>query len=155
RTDITKLTGGAQAAILAQFAALEQVARDSLVGQGFSPEEITCNREVDARYSGQGFELRLYLSGLSEDEQRDLPGTLSRVFHTEHARIYGHAAEAEQVEIVSYRIRAVVEMPTYEMTPLSGDAVADEPPRPPRRVYRRGEWIDVTVVRRATLAPGA
>jgi N-methylhydantoinase A len=155
RTDITKLTGGAQEAILAQFAALEQVARDSLVGQGFSPEEITCNREVDARYSGQGFELRLYLSGLSEDEQRDLPGTLSRVFHTEHARIYGHAAEAEQVEIVSYRIRAVVKMPTYEMTPLPGDAVADEPPRPPRRVYRRGEWIDVTVVRRATLAPGA
>jgi N-methylhydantoinase A len=154
RSDITKLSDGAQPGILAQFTALEQRAQESLVGQGFSPEVITCHREVDARYSGQGFELRLYLSGLTEADQRDLPAALARLFHAEHARIYGHAAESEQVEIVSYRIRAVVKMPTYEMTPLPPDAVVVETPRPPRRVYRRGEWTEVAVVRRAALAPG-
>jgi N-methylhydantoinase A len=91
---------------------------------------------------------------LSEAQGGDLPAALSTVFHAEHARIYGHAAEAERVEIVSYRIRAVVKMQVYEMTPLADGAVAVEPPRPPRRVYRHGEWSEVAVVRRATLAPG-
>jgi N-methylhydantoinase A len=154
RSDITKLTDGAQDPIEVQFTALEQQATESLEGQGFAREEIACHREVDARYSGQGFELRLPLSGLSEDERCDLPAALSRIFHAEHARIYGHAAESEPVEIVSYRIRAVVEMPTYEMAPLAEDAVTDDTARPPRRVYRNGEWVDVAVMRRAALAPG-
>jgi N-methylhydantoinase A len=154
RSDITRLDDRAQPAILAQFAALEQRARESLVGQGFSEQEITCHREVDARYSGQGFELRLYLSDLSEDDQRELPQALARMFHAEHARFYGHAAESEQVEILSYRIRAVVKMQVYEMTPLPQGAGVVDAPRPPRRVYRHGEWVEVAVVRRDTLVPG-
>lgn len=156
QSDITKLSDGAQNSILAQFASLEQRAIDSLAQQGFSPEEISCHREVDARYSGQGFELRLHLpSGGKQPLDGDLAASLATMFHAEHARIYGHAAEAELVEIVSYRIRAVVDMPTYEMTPLPAEAVIDEPARPARRVYLRGKWIEAAVVRRATLAPGS
>lgn len=157
RSDITKLGDDAQAAILDQFAALEERARESLTRQGFSREEITCHREVDARYSGQGFELRLYLSRLPETRSPGQPGlssALAEAFHAEHARIYGHAAESEQVEIVSYRIRAVVDMPRYEMTPLPQDAVTATTMRPPRRVYRHGEWGEVAVIRRDSFAPG-
>jgi N-methylhydantoinase A len=153
QTDITKLREGAQSAILAQFAALQERAVQSLVEQGFGRDDIVCHREVDARYSGQGFELRLQLTDIADHD--DLPTSLTSRFHAEHARIYGHAAEAELVEVVSYRIRAVVDMPTYEMTPLSAGAVVDEPPRPSRRVYHRGGWIDAAVVRRATLEPGS
>ncbi|GIH17781.1 hydantoinase/oxoprolinase family protein [Rugosimonospora africana] len=153
QTDITKLREGAGPAILTQFAALEQRAVASLSEQGFDRAEIVCHRELDARYSGQGFELRLQLADVADHD--DLPAGLADLFHTEHARIYGHAAHAELVEVVSYRIRAVVAMPTYTMTPLPPEAIADEAPRPPRRVYHRGGWIDAAVVRRAALAPGS
>ncbi|GAA5199985.1 hydantoinase/oxoprolinase family protein [Rugosimonospora acidiphila] len=152
QTDITRLREGAQPAILAQFDALRERAVRSLVEQGFARDEIVCHREVDARYSGQGFELRLRLADVAD--QADLPAALTELFHAEHARIYGHAAESELVEVVSYRIRAVVELPTYELAVLPDGAVVDEPPRPPRRVYHRGGWTEAAVVRRATLAPG-
>src|SRR6266700_2060896 len=121
----------------------------SLISQGFRREDIVCQREVDARYSGQGFELRIKLSELTD--HRDIPTSLTAMFHTEHARIYGHAAEEEPVEIVSYRIRAVVPMPTYQPEPVDQEAAADADPRPARRVFHQDEWIEAAVVRRSAL----
>ncbi|MBO0875363.1 MAG: hydantoinase/oxoprolinase family protein [Pseudonocardia sp.] len=152
QTDITKLVTGAQPTITSQFSALEERATQSLMSQGFRREEIVCRREVDARYSGQGFELRIKLSELDDDS--DIPTSLTAMFHAEHARIYGHAAEEEPVEIVSYRIRAVVPMPTYQPEPADQEAAAADP-RPARRVFHQGEWIEASVVRRSTLGLGA
>lgn len=151
QTEVTRLTPGAQAAIVEQFNALEQRAIASLVEQGFTHEQIVIHRELDARYSGQGFELRLWMRELTDQE--DIAASLTELFHTEHARIYGHAAEGEMVEIVSYRIRAVVALPTYEMARLDPATVAQDDPRPPRRIYVDGRWLEAAVVRRATLAP--
>jgi N-methylhydantoinase A len=149
QTDITKLVAGAQPAITSQFSALEERATQSLMSQGFRREDIVCQREVDARYSGQGFELRIKLSELDDDS--DIPTSLTAIFHAEHARIYGHAAEEEPVEIVSYRIRAVVPMPTYQPEPVDEQAAVGTDPRPARRVFHQGEWIEAVVVRRSAL----
>lgn len=153
QTDITKLVPGAQPAITSQFSALEERATQSLISQGFRREDIVCQREVDARYSGQGFELRIKLSELDDDS--DIPTSLTAMFHAEHARIYGHAAEEEPVEIVSYRIRAVVPLPTYQPEPAGQETAADADPRPARRVFHQGEWIEAAVVRRSALGPDA
>ena len=43
-----------------------------------------------------------------------MPATLTGLFHDGHRQVYGYIAEAEKVEIVSYRVRAVVTMPKYD-----------------------------------------
>lgn len=150
QTDITKLVADEQPTIISQFLGLEERAIQSLMSQGFRRKAVVCRREVDARYSGQGFELRIKLPKLEDDS--DIPTHLTARFHAEHARIYGHAAEEEPVEIVSYRIRAIVPMPTYQPASIArGAAPADTGRRPVRQVFHRGAWVEATVVRRSTL----
>ena len=72
-------------------------------------------RELDLRYSGQGYELRTPLEGLYGerlDEQ-----SLARVrvrFDERHAQIHGHAAKERPVEVLSYRLRTRVSVPKYQ-----------------------------------------
>jgi N-methylhydantoinase A len=148
QTLITSLLPPNEAAIFRQFGLLEARARESLTRQGFHPADIDVRREVDARYAGQGFELRL--PAPYDDE---LAKTLRDAFHAEHERIYGHAAHEEPVEIVSYRVRAVVTMPTpdFEASSIGPDhAETDEPQY--RRIFHVDEWIRAQVVRRSQLS---
>jgi len=91
--------------IAKDFQNLEARATNDLVEEGFEQQKIEFLREVDARYGGQGFEIRFpvedpYTSKVAEIIRND--------FHAGHRRRYGHAAENETVVIVSYRVRAIV-----------------------------------------------
>lgn len=153
QTEITRLVADSDATIAKQFVDLEQRATDALVDQGFDRQLVGCQREVDARYSGQGFELRLAVPPPSDSRASAL---LTEQFHEVHRRTYGHEARGETVEIVSYRVRAVVTLSRYRPTPMERTADASDggPPPSTRRVYIRGEWLEAPVVRRAGLAPG-
>ncbi len=147
RTAITSLATGNETEIDKQFGALEDRARESLVGQGFAAADIGMHREVDSRYAGQGFELRLPV------ESRDA-ACLSDAFHQEHLRIYGHAATEEPVEIVSYRVRAVVKMPDLEVAPSADARTGSEGAFAERAVFHDGTWIDARTTKRSTLSTG-
>src|SRR5262249_5698583 len=88
------------------FAALETKARVELRAEQLNPKDASFTRELDLRYAGQGYELKLSLEGLYA--QRLDADSLVKVrprFDDRHAQIHGHAAKERAVEVVSYRVR--------------------------------------------------
>ncbi len=138
------------------FAELERRAREDLAAEGLDEDEATFLREIDLRYSGQGYELRVSLHGLDRFDQAALAEARKR-FDLCHARIHGHAAADKEVEVVSYRLRARVAVPKYRPQPV------EDRGRPPgeARKGRRMVWfsglkgVEAVVYERDRLDPGA
>jgi N-methylhydantoinase A len=108
----------------AVFAQLEAKAREELQAEGMNPADGRLTRELDLRYTGQGYELRTPLDGLFGERltAESLAAVRAR-FDERHAQIHGHAAKERPVELVSYRLRVRVIVPKYqpvaEAAPLS------------------------------------
>jgi len=88
------LTG---AALVTIFSALEARARDDLLAEGITPENMTFERALDMRYRGQSHELTV---------PQPADGGWADAFHAAHARRYGHSHPGEPLEIVNARLRA-------------------------------------------------
>jgi len=99
----------------AVFRQLEERARAELAAEGMRGTDARFARELDLRYTGQGYELRTPLDGLFVGMLRadSLRAARDR-FDERHAQIHGHAAKERPVEIVSYRLRVRVAVPKYE-----------------------------------------
>jgi N-methylhydantoinase A len=144
----------------AAFAQLEGKARDELAAEGMEAGAASFARELDLRYTGQGYELRTPLDGLYTGVLSKDALAAARVrFDERHAQLHGHAAKERPVELVSYRLRVRVPVPKY---------VAQEeklPAAPPpasaavkgrRSVHFDGKTaIETGLYERDRLAPGA
>jgi N-methylhydantoinase A len=97
------------------FRQLEERARAELAAEGMRAADARFARELDLRYTGQGYELRTPLDGLFVGmlTADSLRAARDR-FDERHAQIHGHAAKERPVEIVSYRLRVRVAVPKYE-----------------------------------------
>ncbi|MEC8289728.1 MAG: hydantoinase/oxoprolinase family protein, partial [Pseudomonadota bacterium] len=143
------------------FTSLEARGRAELVQEGLDIDNARFERELDVRYTGQGYELRVSLVGLGGHEgltNEDMVTARQR-FDEKHAQIHGHAADDRPVEIVSYRIRLRVDVPKYEPVSL-GEANEVSAPRESvkgtRQAYFSGHGgVDATVYERDTLPLGA
>ncbi len=95
---------------------LEERARQELSAEGMEAADARFSREIDLRYTGQGYELRTPLEGLFSGSlsARTLLAVRER-FDERHAQIHGHAARNRAVEVVSYRLRVRVPVPKYQM----------------------------------------
>jgi N-methylhydantoinase A len=141
------------------FRELEDRARAELVAEGIRPDDARFTRELDLRYTGQGYELRTPLDGPFAD--RLTAETLRAArdkFDERHAQIHGHAAKERPVEIVSYRLRVRVPVPKYQPR----ERTAPPTPRPAagtvkgqRQVSFNGAMIDATLYERDRLDIGA
>jgi len=97
------------------FRQLERKAGDELAAEGMSAADARFARELDLRYTGQGYELRTPLEGLFTDRLTAVALAAARDrFDERHARSHGHAAKERPVEVVSYRLRVRVAVPKYE-----------------------------------------
>ena len=85
-----------QAEVEAVFGDLERSGREELRREGLADDRIEFLRQIDLRYVGQSYELTIPAG----------EGLLER-FHAEHDRVYGFAAPAERVELVSLRLASV------------------------------------------------
>jgi N-methylhydantoinase A len=121
------------------FAQLEAKARTELLAEGMDAAAARFARELDLRYTGQGYELRTPLDGLFSD--RLTPATLAAVrerFDARHAQIHGHAAKERPAEVVSYRVRVRVTVPKYEPRaepPLASPASSEIARKGNRRMH--------------------
>jgi N-methylhydantoinase A len=110
------------------FAALEAKARAELQAEGMNAADAKFIRELDLRYTGQGYELRTPLDGLFGARLDDAALAAVRTrFDQRHAQIHGHAAKERPVEVVSYRVRVRVTVPKYKPVP-------ETPPPAPRPI---------------------
>jgi N-methylhydantoinase A len=141
------------------FQELEKKARGELDAEGMDSRAGSFARELDLRYSGQGYELRIPLAGLLEGEIA--PATLSAIrerFDTRHAELHGHAARERPVEVVSYRLRLRLPVPKYEprkAAPAASEQRAEHAVKGKRSVWFFGATVQATLYDRARLPIGA
>ena len=115
RSDLKPLAAVTSEHIEDIYRQLESKARAELAAEGMSVAHARFARELDLRYSGQGYELRTPLDGLFEERLTAESLVAARVrFDERHAQIHGHAAANRPVEVVSYRLRVRVAVPKYQ-----------------------------------------
>jgi N-methylhydantoinase A len=110
-TDLRVLTG---LAINRHFDGLMQQGREALLAEGFAESDIRFECHLDMRYAGQGYELTIAVPAYPL--QQGDPARLRESFDSEHARLTGHSAPTEAVEIVNYRVAGVVAVPQAPLT---------------------------------------
>jgi N-methylhydantoinase A len=89
--------------------AMEASLREQLAADDLDAANASFQRAADARYVGQGYELRLELPA-GKIGQAELDAALAS-FHQLHEREYGHHFEQSPVELVNLRVTAVAQVP--------------------------------------------
>jgi N-methylhydantoinase A len=84
----------------ALYAEIEREIRADFAADGYRAEEVALARFADLRYAGQAHELLVPYSANF--------AAMAEAFGAEHARTYGHRAEAEAVECVALRVKGRV-----------------------------------------------
>jgi N-methylhydantoinase A len=140
------------------FRQLEGKARAELAVEGMNAADARFARELDLRYTGQGYELRTPLDGLFVERLTEDSLAAARArFDERHAQIHGHAAKERPVEIVSYRLRLRVAVPKYEPRPEAGAAAraATEATKGERKMSINGILVTAALYERDRLDVGA
>ena len=97
------------------LAAMEEVVRSQLAADGLDAASATFRRSADARYVGQGYELRLALPQVRIGAA-ELEAALA-AFHALHEREYGHHFSQSPIELVNLRVTAVAQVPKIRVPP--------------------------------------
>jgi N-methylhydantoinase A/oxoprolinase/acetone carboxylase beta subunit len=121
-----------------RFADLEEEARRQLEEDGVPDDRRLVQRVVDARYAGQGYELRVDVgSGTIHEEWAE---KLRADFHDIHEREYSRRFEDSDIEVPNIRVRGVGLMPPLEPTAVEGGEAA--PPEDALR-HEGSAWFRV------------
>jgi N-methylhydantoinase A/oxoprolinase/acetone carboxylase beta subunit len=110
-------------ALQQRFDELEQQAARQLAEDGVPDERIVVQRIVDARYLGQGYELRVDVDSGSIDDA--WVERLRSDFHDVHEREFTRRFEDSDIEIPNIRVRGIGLMPELAMPAL--EAGGDSP----------------------------
>jgi N-methylhydantoinase A/oxoprolinase/acetone carboxylase beta subunit len=97
------------AALQRRFEELEQQAAEQLADDGIPTDRVLVQRIVEARYLGQGYELRVDVgAGQIDDAWVD---QLRADFHDIHEREYSRRFEDSDIEVPNIRVRGIGLMP--------------------------------------------
>ncbi|MEO0765133.1 MAG: hydantoinase/oxoprolinase family protein [Pseudomonadota bacterium] len=116
-------------------------------------DQITFTRSGDLRYVGQGYELKVPVSGgdLNETDLEDI----WEQFHSIHAAEYGHAFRASPIEVVNLRVTAVAAQGRLEqLPPAASGSLQDALLHSRSSVFRKAgslQAFDTAVYRRDRL----
>ena len=125
-----------------------------LAEEGFSPAQIRLDTAVDLRYAGQGYELTV--SCPAHPDAADVRALRQR-FDREHEAGYGHCAPEADVQVVSFRLTALGEVPKVPLRePQAATKDVSAAIKHRRAVYfsARRSYVESPVYDRAQLAPG-
>jgi N-methylhydantoinase A len=129
--------------------------RRVLSAAGVPDDAVRFRYGIDARYSGQGNEITIWVG--EGDEWPASPADVTDAFDREYRRIYGLTIPDVRVEAVTWRLSASATTTVVE--PSNSLLPADGPPEPRGHrpmVFGRGvPAVDVPVYRRADLGAGA
>jgi N-methylhydantoinase A len=139
----------------ALFAELEAQALGDVAEEGFTREATALRRRLDLRYLHQGYQLTVDVPSRALTDA-DKPA-LKAAFDALHRQIYGQAAEAEEAEIVTFRVQAEIEIDRFSFPRLAAAAGTAERARTGERPlydFARGDFAPAGIYDRARLAPG-
>ena len=136
-------------ALEAAFAPVEARAHEALAKDGFGKDEVVIEREVDLRYEGQQWPVRVGVAAKGFDAS-----AARKAFETEHQRLFGHIQPGGRIEITALR---VVGRGRLDWTPPAVRPPQQGTPKPreTRKVWidPATGWRDVPVYDGADLAP--
>jgi N-methylhydantoinase A len=89
----------------ADFAEMEQTLRRQFATDGIDHTRVTFERFADARYVGQGYELRIAIA--DEPVNDESVQHMADAFHRQHEAEYGHCFVSNPIELVNLRITGV------------------------------------------------
>ena len=133
RVFIGELDRVEQAQVARTYGELASQVGVALGAEGFTGADATIEREIDLRYRGQQWSIRVPLAG-SEGFDR---AAIRAAFEAVHDRLYGHIQPQGAIEITSLHVigRGRIEAPTApEMRPVHGT---------PQPTSTRQVWLDV------------
>jgi N-methylhydantoinase A/oxoprolinase/acetone carboxylase beta subunit len=112
-------------ALQARFEELEGQAASQLSEDGIPADRVVIQRIVEARYLGQGYELRVDVgSGTIDDAWVE---RLRADFHDIHEREYSRRFEDSDIEVPNIRVRGIGLMPALSTPEVeAGDESSDE-----------------------------
>jgi N-methylhydantoinase A/oxoprolinase/acetone carboxylase beta subunit len=93
-----------------EFANMRADLEEQFRADGFGEAEIVFRRSADARYLGQGYELRIDIPDAVIDAA-EIARTLDQ-FHAVHKAEYGHSFAESPIEVVNIRLTGVAPTPT-------------------------------------------
>jgi N-methylhydantoinase A len=140
--------------INALFAGLAQQARADAQADGFSADALRLRHQVEMRYPQQGYQLAVDCPYPFGDDGR---GPLKHAFDTLHRQTFGHAAEGEDAEIVTFRLQAEIEVPRHEIAAApAGDGDAARALAGERELFdiASGGFVTARLYGRDRLRPG-
>jgi N-methylhydantoinase A len=141
--------------INAQFAELAQKAHADADADGFARSALRLRHQVEMRYPQQGYQIAVDCPHPFGAGDRP---ALKAAFDALHRQTYGQAADAEDAEIVTFRLQAEVDVPRYELRPgRAGNGTAAQALKGERQVYdiERDSFVTAGIYDRDRLAPGA
>ncbi|MGY3473522.1 hydantoinase/oxoprolinase family protein [Bradyrhizobium ottawaense] len=133
----------------AGFAQLEVKAHESLARQGFA-EKSAIQREIDLRYVGQQWPVRVALKANRFDE-----ASARQSFETEHQRLFGHIQPGGRLEITALRVVGCGNL-EWPLPPARTSQQKTPAPRQKRSVWIDSTygWQDIPVYDGEDLRPG-
>lgn len=89
-------------ALAKDYAVLEEEAKERLIEDNMSEEDIVIQRVADCRYEGQGYEMRVPVIGGEVNE--NTIEQMKEAFHVAHKKQFGRSYRQVEVEIVNIRV---------------------------------------------------
>jgi N-methylhydantoinase A len=99
------------------LADFEEEGRAVLTREGIPEDKQSFAREMDLRYAGQSFELKIPIP--ADRLKPEHLSSLEAAFHRYHERAYGHSTPGEPVEMVNLRVTAKGIIPKPKMKQLA------------------------------------
>jgi N-methylhydantoinase A len=136
--------------LLAAYRALERDARETLSGGGFEGSRMAIRHEVDLRYLGQQWDVRVAVAYMPPDKRE-----LRASFEREYERLFGHHQPDGIIEITKLRVIGLGLLPPLGEA-ARAKATHDPKPYERRRVYlgRADGWGMADIYHGRELLPG-
>jgi len=129
------------------FGEIEKKAKKILQKEGFSPNHIVMERNLELRYLGQSYELIVPFHKNFK--------VILQLFHQKYQKMYSYSMPDEPVEVVNIHLIAygLIRKPKFRKIPFtssSSDALIDK-----KMVFFKGNaWIETPIYSRDALLPG-
>ena len=141
------------------LADMEARAVEMLKAAGAQADDVTLERRVDVRYSGQGYEIDVPITGLdlAAADTREVVRLFQQRFEEAYARRYGRTLEMSTIETITWRVRASGRNIPLDLKTHVPSGRHDAAVRGKRRVYfgPGHGYIECQVFDRYALAAGA
>ncbi|WP_193172215.1 hydantoinase/oxoprolinase family protein [Nisaea nitritireducens] len=132
-----------------RYAALEERALAMLSNEGFAPDAMRTEQEMDLRYDGQQWDLRIPVA------TEDGPVDIRAAFEREYEQRFGHLVPGGRILVTALRVVGKGLLPTLAEGRLPSAACPAEPvERRPVFIDERHGTQEAAIYRGATLLPG-